>query len=320
MAVWTSSVNYVHADWLGNQRLGSTPSRTTYFDVAYAPFGETYAASGATDPSFTSQRQDTVYGLYDFPAREYSFQGRWVSPDPAGLAAVDPTNPQSWNRYAYVTNSPLIYTDPAGMNKCWQPGMTVAGICTGGPGGYAGAGGPPEAGGGNPFSGNFSWVFGGDVSGGAVMTDPNGNPAYNPNGTPMVYDPNGPTYYPGYLVYNGPGPGGGPIYSMDPTEFTLSVARVIKTEVKYAVIESLCKGNQHDRVLTSMRNGAIFGAARGAYTGFLFGEAVGGAVTLGASGPVGAAGGALIGGIGGTIGGFVHGAIISQVCQMSGAY
>jgi RHS repeat-associated protein len=118
MAVYTNGFNYVHADWLGSPRLGSTTSRTTCFDVAYAPFGETYASSGSTDPAFTSQRQDTVSGLYDFPAREYSIQGRWPSPDPAGLAAVDPSNPQSWNRYAYVRNNPLNRIDPTGMNDC----------------------------------------------------------------------------------------------------------------------------------------------------------------------------------------------------------
>lgn len=62
--------------------------------------------------------QDTVANLYDFPAREYGTQGRWPSPDPAGLAAVDPTNPESWNRYAYVLNNPLSRIDPTGMNDC----------------------------------------------------------------------------------------------------------------------------------------------------------------------------------------------------------
>ncbi len=48
--------------------------------------------------------------------REYSSgQGRWISPDPAGLAAVSLTNPQSWNRYAYVANNPLALTDPLGL-------------------------------------------------------------------------------------------------------------------------------------------------------------------------------------------------------------
>jgi hypothetical protein len=41
--------------------------------------------------------------------------GRWMPPDPAGLAAADPANPQSWNRYAYVLNAPTELTDPLGL-------------------------------------------------------------------------------------------------------------------------------------------------------------------------------------------------------------
>jgi len=120
-AVYTSSGldNYRHSDWLGSARLETTPSRTVYGDVAYAPYGETYAASGTTDFSWTGINADVEPAnpetLYDFPAREYGIQGRWPSPDPAGIAAVDPSNPQSWNRYAYVGNNPLAVTDPTGM-------------------------------------------------------------------------------------------------------------------------------------------------------------------------------------------------------------
>ncbi len=109
---------YRHPDWLGSARLTSTPSRTFFGSGAFAPFGESYAWAGATDQPFTGKNQDTVSGLYDFPAREYSIQGRWPSPDPAGLAAVDPTNPQSWNRYAYVLNNPLNFVDPFGLDQC----------------------------------------------------------------------------------------------------------------------------------------------------------------------------------------------------------
>jgi len=54
--------------------------------------------------------------MYDFPYRQYSApQGRWVSPDPAGLGAMDLTNPQSCNAYGYVGGSPLNRVDPLGL-------------------------------------------------------------------------------------------------------------------------------------------------------------------------------------------------------------
>jgi RHS repeat-associated protein len=58
-------------------------------------------------------------GLFDFDFRKYRpAHGRWISPDPAGLAAVDPSDPQSWNRYAYVGNRPLNSVDPLGLDGC----------------------------------------------------------------------------------------------------------------------------------------------------------------------------------------------------------
>ncbi len=122
-AVYTASglMYYRHSDWLGSSRLTSTATKPTalYFSTAYAPFGEQYATSGTYKPwdaSFTGQDQSTVSDLYDFWARRQSpSQGRWVAPDPAGTAAVDPTSPQSWNRYAYVLNNPLSLVDPLGL-------------------------------------------------------------------------------------------------------------------------------------------------------------------------------------------------------------
>jgi RHS repeat-associated protein len=128
-AVYTSSglAYYRHPDWLGSSRLATTPSRTKYYDVNYAPYGESYGGSGTTDLDFTGDNQDmfpgSVTGLYDTPNRELRFgQGRWISPDPAGMAAADPTNPQTWNRYAYVGNSPLSHVDPLGLTPRPPPG------------------------------------------------------------------------------------------------------------------------------------------------------------------------------------------------------
>jgi RHS repeat-associated protein len=92
-------------------------------DLAYAPYGEYYAVSGPSDVSFTGQPQDltnnATTGLYDFMAREYAqSQGRWIQPDPAGASAVNPNDPQSWNRCAYVRNNPLEMFDPLGLDTC----------------------------------------------------------------------------------------------------------------------------------------------------------------------------------------------------------
>ncbi len=118
-AIYNSSgalAGYRHADWLGSSRLTTTTSRSVSSSSAYAPFGEQYATYGTTDASFTGQNSDTISTLYDFTFREYSpSQGRWVSPDPAGIAAANPASPQSWNRYAYVMNSPLRNVDPNGL-------------------------------------------------------------------------------------------------------------------------------------------------------------------------------------------------------------
>jgi RHS repeat-associated protein len=172
VAVYTSVGldHYRHSDWLGSSRLQSSPTRTVLSTFAYAPFGETYAWSGTPEKSFTGQNSDTTPGDFDFLYREYSNQGRWASPDPAGLAAVDPTAPQSWNRYAYVSNDPLDYIDPYGLYygpcgvfddfcsqvqppppppSCLPPwfcpsgptGPTDPGHSTGNPGGSGGGGG-----------------------------------------------------------------------------------------------------------------------------------------------------------------------------------
>jgi RHS repeat-associated protein len=111
---------WLHSDWLGSTRLSSSPGQTVLADQAYAPFGEGYATyfHGGTN-DFTAQTQDVTSGIYDFLFRQYSpTQGRWQTPDPAGTAAVDITNPQTWNRYAYVGNNPLSNIDPQGLSDC----------------------------------------------------------------------------------------------------------------------------------------------------------------------------------------------------------
>jgi RHS repeat-associated protein len=107
---------YEHADYLGSLRLATTPARGYVSSLAYAPFGEQYSAvdQGGAE-GFAGGGVGFAFDDYGFPFRDYSAKGRWTSPDPAGLVAVDPTNPQSLNRYAYVLNNPLANTDPTGL-------------------------------------------------------------------------------------------------------------------------------------------------------------------------------------------------------------
>ncbi|HVA62862.1 MAG TPA: RHS repeat-associated core domain-containing protein, partial [Terriglobales bacterium] len=141
---------YRHADGLGSSRLASTPSRTLYSATAYAPYGEPHQESGTIDRNFTGQNQDITGGQYDFFMRELNpIQARWWTPDPAGLAAVDPYNPQSWNRYAYVGGQPLSFVESFGLDRvCIDDGLGTmqcvdtdpGGIGTGGDGGGGGGG------------------------------------------------------------------------------------------------------------------------------------------------------------------------------------
>ena len=108
---------FQHADWLGSSRLANDGGGNATYDRSYAPFGEPYDETATTNRDFTGQTEDTTPGLYDFLFRQQSqSQGRWLVPDPAGLAAVDLSNPQTWNRYAYVANNPLSRVDPQGLD------------------------------------------------------------------------------------------------------------------------------------------------------------------------------------------------------------
>jgi RHS repeat-associated protein len=106
-----------------------------YIDTAYAPFGYAYAQSGSPALSFTGQKQDTAANLYDFMYREYGIQGRWPSPDPLDTGAFNLADPQTLDLYAYVRNSPMMLTDPLGLDpsSCtvtMPDGSTTRGLCT----------------------------------------------------------------------------------------------------------------------------------------------------------------------------------------------
>jgi len=109
---------YYFVDTLGSTRVVTDSSGTVCFDADYYPYGQEIDHTTTCTPryKFAGMEYDSeTQSYYDY-ARYYSpTTGRFMSPDPADLAAVSPANPQSWNRYSYVLNNPASYIDPLGL-------------------------------------------------------------------------------------------------------------------------------------------------------------------------------------------------------------
>jgi RHS repeat-associated protein len=115
--------HYDRYDWQHSVRVSSTASRSVYSDTSYDAFGIPYWSAGTANSQYAGLGSDISSGTEQVSAtrRYHPTQGRWISPDSWGLAAVDMATPQSFNRYAYVGNNPLLRTDPGG--QCWPPAV-----------------------------------------------------------------------------------------------------------------------------------------------------------------------------------------------------
>jgi RHS repeat-associated protein len=112
-------VRYYFHDHLGTSNVVTDASGNIVKESDYYPYGGEIAVSGsdANRYKFTSKERDPESGLDHFQFRNYSSSmGRWMIPDPAGMMAVDIGSPQTLNRYSYVLNNPLSFTDPFGLD------------------------------------------------------------------------------------------------------------------------------------------------------------------------------------------------------------
>ena len=120
----SGNVYYYFPDTLGSEVSITNATGVRCYDADFYLFGGEKMFTNNCPPSykFAGMERDSETGLDHTLNRQYSSQfGRWMTPDPAGLAAADPANPQSWNRYAYVMNNPTTYSDPLGLlgpNDC----------------------------------------------------------------------------------------------------------------------------------------------------------------------------------------------------------
>lgn len=123
LATYTNGTTYfAHQDWLGTDRVRSGMNGNLYQSWTNYPYGDNQTCTTScpgTDIStvhFAGMEYDPETQLYHTPNRYYNPRiGGWITPDPAGQSAADPSNPQSNNRYAYAMNNPATHTDPSGL-------------------------------------------------------------------------------------------------------------------------------------------------------------------------------------------------------------
>jgi RHS repeat-associated protein len=109
-----TGVKYLLGDHLGSTAVTAYANGAFDTETRYYPWGGVRWSYGAppTDYQFTGQQNVASIGLYFYNARFYDAQlGRFVSPD---TIIPQQQGSQAWDRYAYVNNSPVRFTDPSG--------------------------------------------------------------------------------------------------------------------------------------------------------------------------------------------------------------
>jgi len=129
---------YVTTDHLSSVCMVTDQNGATVTRHDYLPFGEEIPGSSPSsdvEQRFTGQIRDTETGMDFFNARYFTGPlARFNSTDPES-AGADLSDPQTWNGYGYVRNSPLALTDPSGQFL-----EAAGGLAAGGPvGGIIGA-------------------------------------------------------------------------------------------------------------------------------------------------------------------------------------
>jgi RHS repeat-associated protein len=125
----TVSVRYFHQDHLGSIAVLTDETGNVVERDSYGPWGKRRFTNGSDDPTdsivsqtirgYTGQEMLADVALVHLNGRVYDpLIARMLSADPM---VPDPLNGQTRNRYSYVGNNPLAFTDPTGycfLNLC----------------------------------------------------------------------------------------------------------------------------------------------------------------------------------------------------------
>jgi RHS repeat-associated protein len=148
LAVQQSGVFWVHEDPITKSKRVTDVNGNVVSSIELDPWGADTARSNAAafqPKKFTSYDRD-ANGTDEAMFRRYNRKhSRFDQPDPYD-GSYDLSNPQSFNRYAYVNNDPVNFTDPSGLNECSAEFSYAQ--CGGDAGFWGGSGGGRGAGGG----------------------------------------------------------------------------------------------------------------------------------------------------------------------------
>jgi RHS repeat-associated protein len=110
------ATTYYIGDQIGSMRMTLSAGGWPLSSYTYYPFGQEQTATTDTNHfKFATLERDQETGMDHATFRQYSSSsGRWMSPDPY-IGSYDLSDPQSFNRYAYVSNASLSATDPSGL-------------------------------------------------------------------------------------------------------------------------------------------------------------------------------------------------------------
>jgi RHS repeat-associated protein len=130
-----TTVRRFHLDYLGTPRLITDGGGVIKVFHHYYGFGEESAATKGGENArlrFTGNERDDLAAL---PENLDYLHARYYAPSERRFLSLDPVlgssqDPQSWNRYGYVHNSPINFIDPLGL---YSETITVTGPPVPGP-------------------------------------------------------------------------------------------------------------------------------------------------------------------------------------------
>lgn len=172
------TIFYYHGNHLGSTHVVTNASGASVEQIQYNPFGGSFSDSGSLNVNhkYTSQELDSEIGFYYYRARYYDpILARFISADTVGIRI---SKSQTLNRYSYVLNNPLRYTDPTGHVGTVPNSMSWNTSTVNGPRGGVGTSG------GNRFSTSLCSMYcgGPQVYGSGCASQCNGSQSYNFNG------------------------------------------------------------------------------------------------------------------------------------------